>query len=100
MHFLVTQHVLIRLHSTARAPLRLLPFKILEVASNLLDSGSVALSISVIEEILVTAVNPFHAQGVLDRTPILLRARRDFCHIGEDAIGVATILAVQLLDQI
>ena len=62
------------------------------------DSGPVAFGIAVIKKIQVATVDPFHAQSVLDRTPILLRARRDFCHISEDAVGVAAVLAVQFID--
>ena len=66
--------------------------------ADFLEAFAVLISIAIVDKKSVTAVDGLHADGVLDGAPMLLGAPGDFLHIGDQAIDVGTIGAIQLFN--
>src|SRR5476649_199439 len=66
----------------------------------MLDLIAVGLGIAIIDEAAIAVMGAWNRKRMLDRTEELLSAARHFAHIGDDAVAVAAIDAVQLLDQV
>src|ERR1043166_3323440 len=70
------------------------------VISALLHAFPVALGIAVILERGVARVSANHAPGMLDWTPMLLRAPHDLANIGDQSIGVGAVRAVEFFERV
>ena len=60
----------------------------------------VSFRVTEIEEVLVSAVGAFNATRMLDRTPMLFRPGGNLGEIGEDAVDIGAIIAIQLLGKV
>jgi hypothetical protein len=72
-------------------------FALFQIAKFLPDN---LMCISEVVEMPIPFMRPLHATERLDGEPLLFRSRRNFRHIGKDAVGVGAVLAVHLLDQV
>ncbi len=72
----------------------------LQLRAELLPLRAVAVAVAEIGEVVVAQVRARAARGVLDRAEVLLGARGDFARVGDQAVGVAAVVAVDPLDPI
>lgn len=74
--------------------------KILKLLTNPLQLPNIPLPVSEVQEVLVPLVGALYASKMLDGAPILFRSGGNLRHVVQDAVGIRTVLAVDLLDQV
>ena len=75
-------------------------FNVLVRPSNLFDVLAVFFGVSEIDKLLIAAVGTFRASRVFDWTPVLFSPGGDLGEVGENAVAICALFAIQLLDKI